>query len=123
MTIQTTSTKCQYSAARSHVQVRLRPDTAAEGVEGYRQEPYDSQRYVGPVKARQREERRAEQVGPRRQPVLLLELLHAILAAVRKRLLEIREILHVQVGAVQVYLVVGEVSELENLEAPRRSCP
>ena len=66
--IQTTSTKCQYSAAMSTLIASAGPEPAPVVDREQRAEPDHAGRHVRAVEAGEREERRAEQVRADRQP-------------------------------------------------------
>ena len=68
ITIQTTSTKCQYSAARSTLSASFGPEPAPVVDREQREQPDHAGGHVRAVEAGEREERRAEQVGADRQP-------------------------------------------------------
>ena len=75
--IQTTSTKCQYSAAISRFS-DFSGGSLPRSADPDREQPDDADGHVGAVEAGQREEARAEQVGRQRQPFVyeVGELVH-----------------------------------------------
>ena len=68
--IQTTSTKCQYSAAMSTASASLGPEAALVVDRQQRAEPDDAGGDVRAVEAGEREQRRAEEVRPDGQPFM-----------------------------------------------------